>query len=312
MSAEPLNVCVLGGTGFVGAALVNRLARQGHWVRVPTRNRARGESLRVLPTVELIEANIHDPGTLDRLVTGMDVVVNLIGILNEQGGATFHLTHAALAEKLMMALKAARVRRFLQMSALGVAAQAPSGYLRSKYEAEVHIRAAAHLDFTVFRPSVIFGPGDSLTNRFAGLLRLTGGVLPLARAGAHFAPVYVGDVADAFMLALSDRKTFGETYELGGPEVMTLEQIVRLTAREAGLSCHILRLPDALGRVQAALLGLLPGKPLTLDNFRSLTVDSVCGEEGFARLGLMPHRMMEILPTYLPPRDPAGIPLQST
>lgn len=301
MTSQPLSVCVLGGTGFVGAALVNRLTREGHWVRVPTRNRAHGESLRVLPTVELLEANVHDPGTLDRLVADMDVVVNLIGILNEHGRATFHLAHAALADKLTAALKAARVRRLLQMSALGAAAQAPSRYLRSKHEAETCIRAATQLDFTIFRPSVIFGPGDTLTNRFAALLRLTGGFLPLARARARFAPVYVGDVADAFMRVLTDRATFGQTYELGGPQVMTLEQIVRLTAGQARLRCGILRLPDPLGRLQAAALGLLPGKPLTLDNFRSLTVDSVCGENGLARLGLTPHSMMEILPSYLSP-----------
>lgn len=313
MSTEPLNICVLGGTGFLGTALVSRLTQAGHWVRVPTRNRTHGEALRVLPTVELIEANIHDPGTLDRLVTDMDVVVNLVGILNEHGRSTFQAAHAALAEKLIAALKAARVRRLLQMSSLGASAQGPSRYLRSKGEAEARIRAATHLDFTLFRPSVIFGPGDSLTNRFAALLRLSGGFLPLARAQARFAPVYVGDVAEAFVRALGERKTCGETYELGGPEVMTLEDIVRLTAQVAKLPCHILRLPDALGRLQAAALGLLPGKPLTLDNFRSLTLDSVCGVEGFTRLGLTPRRMMEILPGYLPPPEPAdGLTLPST
>ncbi len=302
MSAEPLNVCVLGGTGFVGTALVNRLTQQGHWVRVPTRNRTHGEPLRVLPTVELVEANVHDPGTLDRLVDGMDAVINLIGILNEHGRVTFQSAHVALAEKLVAALKAARVRRLVQMSALGAAAQAPSRYLRSKAGAEAHIRAAAaHLDYTIFRPSVIFGPGDSLTRRFAGLLRLSAGFLPLARTQARFTPVYVGDVADAFVRAVGGPKTFGQTYPLGGPEVMTLEQIVRLTAQVAGLPCRILRLPDALGRVQAAVLGVLPGKPLTLDNFRSLTVDSVCSGDALARLGLTAHRMMQILPGYLSP-----------
>ena len=307
MSAEPLSICVLGGTGFVGTVLINRLARDGHWVRVPTRSRSHGESLRVLPTVELIEANIHDPGTLDRLVTDMDAVINLVGILNEHGRTTFQLAHAELAEKLVAALRAARVRRLLQMSALGATAQGPSRYLRSKAAAEAHIRAATPLEFTIFRPSVIFGPGDSLTNRFASLLRLSGGFLPLARAQARFAPVYVADVADAFVRALGSRASAGQTYELGGPEVMTLEQIVRLTARAAALPCRILRLPDALGRLQAALLGLLPGRPLTLDNFRSLTVDSVCTEDGFGRLGLTPRRMEEILPGYLsPPLTPGG------
>lgn len=296
-----LNICILGGTGFVGTALANRLAQRGHWVRVPTRKRAHGEALRVIPTVELMEANVHDPGTLDRLVADMDVVVNLIGILNESRGATFQAVHVAFVEKLIRALKATGVRRLLQMSALGAAPDGPSRYLRSKGEAESRIRAATDLDFTLFRPSAIFGPGDSLTNRFADLLRLSGGFVPLARARARFAPVYVGDVADAMVRALDDRGTSGQCYELGGPEVMTLESILRLTARQSGHSCHILPLPDLLGRLQATLLGLLPGKPFTLDNFRSLTEDSVCGTEGLEHFGLTPHRMMEVLPDYLAP-----------
>ncbi|HVC31292.1 MAG TPA: hypothetical protein VND24_08905, partial [Steroidobacteraceae bacterium] len=141
----------------------------------------------------------------------------------------------------------------------------------------------------------------SLTNRFAALLRLSGGFLPLARPQARFAPVYVGDVAEAFARALGDRGTFGQTYELCGPEVLTLEQLVRVTAAAAQTPCRILRLPDALGRLQAALLGLLPGTPLSLDNFRSLTVDSVCSEDGLARLGISPRRMAAVLPFYLGP-----------
>lgn len=307
MAGEPLNLCVLGGTGFVGSALVNRLARDGHWIRVPTRNPIHGQHLRVLPTVELVTANVHDPATLDRLVTGMDAVINLVGILNEHGRSTFQLAHAALAEKLVAALRAARVRRLLQMSSLGADPDGPSRYLRSKGQAEAHIRAAAaQLDFTLFRPSVIFGPGDSLTNRFAALLRLSGGFLPLARAQTRFAPVYVEDVAEAFAHALSDRETYGQSYELCGPEVVTLEQLVRATAQAAGLRCLILRLPDSIGRLQAALLGLVPGKPMTLDNFRSLTFDSVCTEPGCQRLGLTPRSMAQILPGYLSAPPPKG------
>jgi uncharacterized protein YbjT (DUF2867 family) len=296
-----MSICVLGGAGFVGTELVTRLVRQGHWVRVPTRSPGHGQHLRVLSTAELLVANVHDPRTLGQLLTGMDAAINLIGILNESGRATFQSVHADLAAKLVAAARLTKVRRLLQMSAVGADPdRGPSRYLRSKGAAEGHIRAAAaHLDFTIFRPSVIFGPRDSLTNRFATLLRLAGGFLPLARAQARFAPVYVGDVADAFVRTLDDRACFGETYELCGPQVVTLEQLVRLTAAVARRPCRILRLPDALGRLQAALLGLLPGKPLSLDNFRSLTVDSVCSQDGLARLGLAPHHMMAVLPFYL-------------
>jgi uncharacterized protein YbjT (DUF2867 family) len=301
--ARAMNICLLGGTGFVGTELATRLAREGHWVRIPTRSPAHGQHLRVLSTVELVTANVHDASTLGQLLGGMDAVINLIGILNESGRATFQSVHADFAAKLVAAARGAKVPRLLQMSAAGAGRErAPSRYLRSKGEAEAHLRGAApHLDVTLFRPSVIFGPGDSLTNRFAALLRLGGGFIPLARARARFAPAYVGDVADAFVRTLDDRKSFGETYELCGPEILTLEQLVRMTAAVARLPCHLLRLPDALGRLQAVLLGLLPGKPLSLDNFRSLTVDSVCTQDGFARLGISPRRMMAVLPFYLGP-----------
>lgn len=300
--AQPMNICVLGGAGFVGTELVARLVRQGHWVRVPTRSPAHAQHLKVLSTVELVTANVHDSRTLEQLLAGMDAVINLIGILNESGRATFQSAHADFAAKLIAAMRGTRIRRLLQMSAVGADRErGPSRYLRSKGEAEGHIRAAGHLDFTIFRPSVIFGPRDSLTNRFAALLRLADGFLPLARSQARFAPAYVADVAEAFVRTLGHGGSFGETYELCGPEILTLEQIVRMTSAVAQLPCRILRLPDPLGRLQAAALGLLPGKPLSLDNFRSLTVDSVCTESGFARLGISPRRMMAVLPFYLGP-----------
>ncbi|MHB1869988.1 MAG: complex I NDUFA9 subunit family protein [Steroidobacteraceae bacterium] len=298
-----MSICILGGTGFVGAALLNRLAQAGHWVSVPTRDPELHAGLRVLPTVRFIRADIHDARVLDRLVAGADAVINLVGILNEHGHATFQHVHVDLTTKLVAALKAGRVRRLLHMSALGAEIDAPSRYLRSKGAAEAHIRAAAHVAFTIFRPSVIFGPGDTLTNRFAGLLRLSHGWLPLARVGARFAPVYVGDVADAFVRALHGHEAIGQTYELGGPQILTLEELVRTTAAAAGLPCRIVRLPDALGRLQGAVLGWVPGKPFTLDNFRSLTRDSVCTQDGLRRLGISPRGMWQIVPTYLaPPR----------
>jgi len=301
-----VNICVLGGTGFVGTELVTRLVYAGHWVRVPTRSLAHADRLRVLDTAELRRVNVHEPRVLSQLFADCAVVINLIGILNEHGRDTFETVHAALAGKVMSAARATGVRRVLHMSSLGAAEHAPSRYLRSKAAAEAAVRAVphpeqAHPAVTIFRPSVIFGAGDSLTNRFAGLLRMSAGILPLARAGARFAPISVLDVAAAFMHALNMASSAGATYELCGPEVLTLEDIVRLTARVAGLPCHILRLPDALARVQAAVMGLLPGKPFSLDNFRSLTLDSVCREDGCAALGIVPRPMLAELPQYLAP-----------
>jgi len=297
-------VCVLGGSGFVGTELVTRLVHAGHWVRVPTRNLRHAERLRVLDTAELRLANVHEPRILSQLFADCDAVVNLIGILNPHRGASFEAVHTALAAKVMAAARTAGVRRLLQMSALGADEHAPSRYLRSKGAAEAQLRAS-HADsspaVSLFRPSVIFGPGDSLTNRFAALLRLSAGWLPLARARARFAPISVFDVAQAFVHALGTPASSRATYELCGPEVMTLEEIVRLTARVARLPCHIVPLPDVIARLQGMAMGLLPGKPFSLDNFRSLTLDSVCRENGCAALGIVPTPMLSVLPAYLAP-----------
>ena len=299
-------VCVLGGSGFVGTELVIRLVHAGHWVRVPTRDIRRLDRLRVLDTAELRVANVHEPRVLSQLFAGCDAVINLIGILNPHGAASFEAVHTALAAKIVAAARAAGVARLLQMSALGADEHGPSRYLRSKGAAEAQLRTTAvadapHPAVTIFRPSVIFGPRDSLTNRFASLLRLSAGWLPLARAGARFAPVCVADVAEAFVRALGTSATRGATYELCGPEVMTLEEIVRRTARVARLPCHIVPLPDFLARLQGAAMGLLPGKPFSLDNFRSLTVDSLCRRDGCAALGITPVPMLAVLPAYLTP-----------
>lgn len=300
-SSRRFNVCVLGGTGFVGTELVTQLANAGHWVRVPTRALSHGRHLSVLPTVELVAADVHDRRALSELLTDMDAAVNLIGILNESRGARFRDVHAGLAAKLTEEARTVRVMRLLHMSAAGAQAErAPSKYLRSKGQAEALMRAAGPaLQVTIFRPSVIFGRGDSLTERFTKLLRLAGGWLPLARPGARFAPVYVRDVARAFAHALCDPATIGQTYELCGPEVLTLEQIVRASAAAAGVPCRIVRLPDVLARLQGLVLGLVPGKPFTLDNFRSLTIDSLCARDGLGALGIEAQRLAEVLPTYL-------------
>ena len=295
-----LTICVLGGTGFVGTDLVARLVADGHWVRVPTRNRSRGVQLRVLDTVELTVANIHDARVLGQLFTGVDVVINLVGILNETAGCRFESVHTELAAKVVTAAAAAKVRRLLHMSSLGAGDQAPSHYLRSKAAAEARVREAPpDLEWAIFRPSVIFGSGDSLTRRFARLLKLSGGILPLARSQARFAPISAQDVADAFVRVLYLRGSLNDTYELCGPDIMTLEQIVRTTAKAAHMPCHILRLPDFAARLQGLVMGLLPGKPFSLDNYRSLTLDSVCRQDGCAILGIEPQHMESLLPLYL-------------
>jgi uncharacterized protein YbjT (DUF2867 family) len=293
-------VCVLGGTGFVGRHLCARLIRAGYRVRIPTRRRERHRDLLVLPGLELIEAGVHDPQALAQTFSGCQAVVNLIGILNERGhrGLGFQQAHVELARKVVDACQASGVRRLLHMSALGADATADTSfYLRSKAEAETlaHTLSGPELAVTSFRPSVIFGPEDSFLNRFAGLLRSVPGVFPLACPEARFQPVYVGDVADAFVEALNAPETHGRRYELCGPRVYTLRELVSYTARLLGLRRLILGLPDWAARLQANVLEYAPGKPFSRDNYRSLQRDSVCTEGAPS----CPTSLEAIAPAYL-------------
>jgi uncharacterized protein YbjT (DUF2867 family) len=300
--------CVLGGTGFIGRAIVSRLAGAGLAVKVLTRDRTGHRDLQVLPTLRLVRADVHDPTTLEREFAGADVVINLVGILNERrpgrgNGAEFRRVHTELPMTVVRACRAAGVRRYLHMSGLKAdAARGPSHYLRSKGAAEDFIRrdcAAAGPEWVIFQPSVVFGPGDDFVNRFAKLLRLVPGILPLACAGAKFAPVYVEDVAEAFVRCLDRRDVAGRTFELCGPEVLTLAEIVGTTARALGLRRWIIPLPPVLSRLQAALMDFVPGKPFSTDNFLSATLDSVCDCDGLAELGIERTPMRGVVPRYL-------------
>ena len=274
-------ILVLGGSGFVGRHLLARLVGEGYEVRVPTRRPQRHRDLRVMPEVEMLEADIHAPGELDRLTAGCDVVINLVGILNERGrdGSGFRAAHTELTVKALQAAETAGVKRFVQMSALKAdMPDPPSHYLRSKQAAEQAVFATKAFPVTVFRPSVIFGPEDSFLNRFADLLRIAP-FMPLARADARFAPVYVGDVVEHFARCLQDSETHGKGYELCGPRIYTLEDLVRYTGRITGHRRPILPLPGWAGKLQASIFEHVPGKPLSRDNLASLSVDSICAGE---------------------------------
>ncbi len=291
-------ICVLGGTGFVGRHLVAHLANGGRRLRVLTRHRERHKALTVIPGVKLLEADIHDPQTLRQQITGSDAVINLVGILNGST-ADFQALHVALPRQIVEACRTTGVERLLHMSALnGDAAHGPSVYLRTKGQGEQVILQAQNLQTTCFCPSVIFGPDDSFFNRFATLLRLSP-VLPLACPYTRFAPVYVGDVVRAFEAALEDEATFGKRFELCGPQTYTLRQLVEYTAQVLGLKRLIIGLSDPLAKLQARILTYFPGQPFTLDNYRSLQVDSICHSPGLAALGITPHSIEAFVPDYL-------------
>jgi NADH dehydrogenase len=298
------SVCVLGGSGFVGTQLCAALARQDWRITVPTRNPVAARHLKVLPALAVVAADVHDEDRLAMLCAGQDAVVNLVGILNERGrdGSGFERSHVALARTLVAACRRQRVPRLLQMSALNADADnGPSHYLRSKGRAERVIRdeGGADLQWTIFRPSVIFGPRDDFANRFARLLKVIPLAFPLARPGARFAPVWIEDVVAAFLRALADDATAGECYELAGPEILTLREIVAMVRDRLGVRRAIIGLPDFAARAQAAVCDFIPGKPFSTDNYRSLLVDSVARADGFARLGIRPQPFSAILPHYL-------------
>ncbi len=295
-------ICVLGGTGFVGRHLLHSLARQGHFMRVLTRHRERHRDLLVLPNLELVETNIHFVSDLTAYFKGCNAVINLVGILNQGKGDEngFPAVHAELPAKVVEACRFNRIGRLLHMSALHADTRGASEYLRTKGEGDLAVRNAGRggVRVTSFRPSVIFGPDDSFFNRFATLLLLSP-VMPLACPETRFAPVYVGDVVQAFLTALHDVNTIGRRYELCGPGVYTLRELVEYTAHTMGIRRLVVGLGDGASRLQARLLEFVPGKPFTRDNYLSMRVDSVCQHNGLRELGITPTGIGTIAPTFL-------------
>lgn len=298
-------ICVLGGSGFVGMALVSELASRGLFVRVLTRRREHAKALVLLPTVEVIETDVHDERELARQFMGCDAVINLVGILHESvkgrvdrpeaRRGDFHRTHVELPRKVIGACAQAGVSRLLHMSALGADPTSMSAYQRSKGIAEALVREAGlvasqepgtlngakltarrGMQVTVFRPSVIFGPGDSFLNLFARLLRQLP-VIPLASSQARFQPVYINDVARAFADSLGNPETFGQTYDLCGPKVYTLLELMQFLAHTLGLNRKLIPLSDRLSYWNAWLLELKPGaKIMTRDNYYAMQTPNVC------------------------------------
>jgi len=299
------SVCILGGTGFVGRHLVNRLAAEGVRCRILTRRPHRHRHVGVARGSTLVEADVHDRAELVRQFAGQDAVINLVGILNEGGGENFRRVHYELPLSVLAACQTAGVPRLLHMSALNADAQrGTSNYLKTKGAAEDYLHAnAGGVAVTSFRPSVIFGPDDSFFNRFAALLRIPG-PFPLACPKARFAPVYVGDVAEAFARSLDDPGTFDQRYDLCGPRVFTLRELVDYTVEAMGERKPILELNDTLSRLQAKVLGVMPGRPFTMDNYRSMQMDSVCERDGLGRLGITPTDVDAIIPFVLGQRLP--------
>lgn len=304
-------VLLLGGSGFVGTYIVNRLSRSGIQVTVPTRRRERNKALIMQPGVEMPETNIHCLQTLTELVRGHDAVINLVGILHSRDvqlpySKDFGNAHVELPKTIVAACKAAGVRRLIHMSALKADPKGPSEYLASKGEGEAIVMAAAgELDVTVFRPSVIFGLGDSFMSMFANVLRKAP-IFPLGFGHARFQPVWVADVADAFVAAISNVDTFGKAYDLVGPQTYTLRELVDYTAELTGSTARVVPLSEGWAYLQAGLMWLAPNPLMSPDNLRSMQVDSVCDANCNAPANWTPTALESIAPTYVARNTPKG------
>ena len=301
-------VLVLGGTGFVGRHVCEKLQRRGWHITVPTRQPAKAAAVLPLPRVTVVEADVHDTRQLLRLMEGQHAVVNLVAILHGDEAA-FERVHVELPLAIAEACLADAACRLVHLSALGASLDGPSMYQRSKARGEEVLRASG-LALTLLRPSVIFGRGDRFLNLFARLQRFSP-LLPLAGADTRLQPVWVEDVAEAVAACLDDdergRASIGRTIECAGPEVLELRELVRLAGRLGSTPRPVVPLPLAVGRWQAALLELLPGEPLmSRDNVASLSVPNVASGAlpGLDSLGIAPASVHAIAPTYLGERNP--------
>lgn len=297
MSDAP--VLVLGGSGFVGRHLVSQLVEAGYKVIVPTRRRERAKHLILLPTVDVVEADIHDGEALTRVTRRAGTVVNLVGILHAARRGDFDHAHVELARKVVAACRAAGVARLLHMSALHADPRAASRYLASKGEAE-KIVADSQLAWTILQPSVIFGREDRFLNLFAQLERWLP-VMALACPDARFQPVAASDVARAFVRALPDDATHGQRYPLCGPKIYTLRELVAYVGELTGHSRPIVPLGATLSMLQARMLECLPGPLMSRDNVLSMQKDSVCGCDFPAIFGFAPTALEAVAPEYLSP-----------
>ena len=299
---NPKRVVIVGGSGFIGSAIANRLCEAGVKVLIPTRRRSRAGHVLLLPNADVVETDVHDPAALARLFADADAVVNTVGVLHSRPGTPygpdFARAHVELPQKIVTACRAAGVPRLVHISALGADANGPSEYQRSKAAGERVIEAAGpDTAWTILRPSVVFGRGDSFLNLFADLARMFP-VLPLTGASCRFQPVYVEDVAEAVWQSLARPEAAGQTFDLAGPTVYTLRQLVEYVSALVGKPRPIIGLPEGIGMVQARLMELAPQPLMSRDNVRSMRVDNVASAEP-QPFGLTPTALESVAPAWL-------------
>lgn len=274
-----MKICILGGTGFVGRSLISALSKENYTITVITRDFDKNKDLAIYPNLKLIQEDVYNEKRMLEVSKSHDVLINLIGILNEKGfrGKGFYLAHSKIARIILNVCKQNRIKRILHMSALNADPGGSSHYLRTKGEAEsfLHTYGERFSDVTSFRPSVIFGTEDSFINRFSDLLKFIPFVFPLACAQTRFAPVYVGDLVNFMKDSIDDVSSFNKKIDICGPKIYTLEEIVKIVIDVKGYSTRVIPLNNALSKFQAVMMEFLPGKPFSIDNFNSCLVDSI-------------------------------------
>ncbi len=289
-------VCLIGGSGFVGRAIVHEALRNGHQVTVACRHPERSRDL-IVDGVRLVRADVVDGRGLDDAVAGADTVIYLVGLLFEKGRYTFRAAHVHGVEHALAACKRAGVKQFLHMSALGAGQIPASAYARTKGEGEGIVRQSG-LNWTIFRPSIIYGANDSFFNKFKKMSRLLP-VLPVIAGDTRFQPVWVQDVARAFVMSIGNRHVNGQTYELAGPKVYRFRELIEMLMRELGRNRLLLPVPGFAARIMATFMQLLPTPPLTRDQLVLLRHDNVAQGQAFPPEFGEPAELETVLPTFI-------------
>jgi len=301
---------VFGGTGFIGRHVVQRLVAAGHEVRVAVRDTEAAQVLKPLGVVGQVvplHAPLSDAAAVARAVVGATLVVNLVGILAEAKPGDFDRVHHQGAATIARACAIAGAQRLVHLSAIGADAASPSLYARSKAAGEAAVRAAFPAA-VILRPSVVFGPDDAFFNRFARMAQIAP-IMPVFAGDTRFQPVHVGDVADAVLAGLTRADVQGKTFELGGPKVWTMRELLVWIMTQSGHRRPMVPVPAGLARLQASVLERLPGKLLTRDQLILLKRDNVVadGAAGLAELGIAPLAVEQAVPAYLARYRPGGV-----
>lgn len=313
ISDTPKLVTIFGGSGFVGRYVVRELVNRGYRVRVAVRRPDLAGFLQPLGNVgqiQLVQANLRYRKSIDAAVKGSDTVINLVGILAESGRQKFDAVQAFGARAVAEACRSEKAK-LVHMSAIGADSQSRSAYGRTKGVGEEGVRDVLK-DAIIIRPSIVFGQEDEFFNRFGAMARIAP-ALPLIGGGTtRFQPVYVGDVAEAFALAVDGKLKAGTTYELGGPQTPTFKECLELLLKEIGRKKRLVSLPWFVASTMGKLIGWLPGAPITSDQVIMLKKDNVVSDEAIKEnrtlegMGIKPTPMSAILPTYLVQYRPHG------